>query len=68
MISTSRGESSVGEIMRRSIPGHVPYAIHYRVWQRRWTRNFELLEQYWQPYLDGHATMDEAIEQIVRAL
>jgi hypothetical protein len=59
---------TVGEIMQRTVAGHVPYAIHYKVWQRRWTRNFELLKQYWQPYLDGHVTMDEAIDHIMRAL
>ncbi len=59
---------TVGELMRRTVPGHVPYAIHYKVWQRRWTRNFELLQQYWQPYLDGKAAMDEAIGQIVSVL
>ena len=60
--------STVGEITRRTVKGHEPYAIHYKVWQRRWTRNFELLRQYWQPYLDGKTTMDEAIDQIVRSL
>lgn len=59
---------TVGEIMRRTVAGHVPYAIHYKVWQRGWTRNFELLQQYWQPYLDGKATMDDALGEISRAL
>ena len=59
---------TVGEIMQRTVPGHVPYAIHYKVWQRRWTRNFEVLQQYWQPYLDGKASMDQAIGQIVRTI
>jgi len=59
---------TVGEVVRRTVPGHMPYAIHYKVWQRRWTRNFDLLQQYWQPYLDGKSTMDQAIDQIARAL
>lgn len=59
---------TIGEVMRRTVPGHVPYAIHYKVWQRGWSRYFELLQQYWQPYLDGKTTMEEAIGQMSRAL
>lgn len=59
---------SVGEVLRRTVPDHAPYAIHYNVWQRGWTKNFDLLQRYWQPYLDGKATMDEALDQIVKGL
>lgn len=56
---------TVGEVVRHTVPGHVPYAIHYGVWQRGWTKHYDLLKLYWQPYLDGTMTMDEAIERIV---
>jgi len=46
----------------------VPYAIHYGVWQRGWTKHYDLLKLFWQPYLDGTVTMDKAIEQIVRGI
>jgi hypothetical protein len=59
---------TVGEITRRTVPGHMPYAIHYGVWQRGWTKHLDVLKLYWQPYLDGAATMDQAIDRIVRAL
>ena len=59
---------TVGEVLRRTVPGHVPYAIHYGVWQRGWTKHLEVLKLYWQPYLDGTATMDQAIDGIARAL
>jgi hypothetical protein len=44
---------TVGEVLRRTVPDHVPYAIHHGVWQRGWTKNFEVLKLDWQPYLDG---------------
>jgi hypothetical protein len=59
---------TVGEVVRRTVPGHVPYAIHHNVWQRGWSKHYELLKLYWQPYLDGTVPMDQAIDQIVRAL
>jgi hypothetical protein len=59
---------TVGETLRRAVPGHVPYAVHYGVWKRGWQKNFELLQLYWQPYLDGKCTLDEALDRIVAAL
>jgi hypothetical protein len=59
---------TVGEVVRRNVPGHVPYAIHHGVWHRGWDKHYELLKLYWQPYLDGTVTMDKAIDQIVRAI
>jgi hypothetical protein len=59
---------TVGEVMRRTVPGHVPYATHYGVWQRGWSKHLEVLKLHWQPYLDGAADMDLAIDRIVRAL
>ncbi len=59
---------TVGEVLRRTVPGHVPYAIHYGVWQRGWMKHFELLKQHWQPYLDGKASMDQALDEIVKGL
>ncbi len=53
---------TVGEVVSRIVPGHVPYAAHYGVWQRGWTKNYDLLKLYWQPYLDGKTTMNEAID------
>jgi len=40
---------SVGEILRRTVPGHQPYAIHFKVWQRRWTRYYELCSAIGSP-------------------
>lgn len=59
---------TVGQIVSHIVPGHVAYADHYGVWQRGFMRYHELIVEYWQPYLNGKASMDEALEQIVRAL
>lgn len=59
---------TVGAVLERTVPEHIPYAVHYGVWERGWTKNHELLKLDWQPYLDGRATMDEALDRIVREL
>ena len=59
---------TVGETVRRAVPGHVPYAIHYNLTRGHWAKYYQLLNLYWQPYLDGKASMDEAIGEIVKGL
>lgn len=59
---------TVGEVLRRTVPDHVPYATHYGVWRRGWTHNLEVLQLYWQPYLDGKTGMDPALDAIVKGL
>ena len=57
---------TAGEAVRRSIPGHIPYAEKFGVWQRG-LEPFKLpLEQTWKPYLDGHGTRDEAFEELIK--
>lgn len=59
---------TVGEAVRSAVPGHVPYAIQFGVWRLGWTKHYDLLKLYWQPYLDGAVTMGLAIDQFLRAL
>jgi hypothetical protein len=59
---------TVADTMRNLFPDHVPYPDHYGVWNRGWNRYHELLGLYWQAYLDGKSTMDDAIDRIVRDL
>ncbi|HYA98472.1 MAG TPA: hypothetical protein VEH49_10275 [Methylomirabilota bacterium] len=47
---------------------YVPYAIREGLYSRRWARYLELLERYWQPYLDGRTTLDDAIARMVSAM
>jgi hypothetical protein len=47
---------------------YMPYAFRERLYQRGWDDYLKLLERFWQPYLDGRATFDDAIAHIVSAL
>jgi hypothetical protein len=59
---------TVADTFRRLIPEHVPYPDHYGVWNRGFTHYHDLLKLYWQPYLDGKATMDEALDHVIQEL
>jgi hypothetical protein len=47
---------------------YTPYAIRERLYQRGWDDYLKLLNRFWQPYLDGTASFDDAIAHIVSAL
>jgi hypothetical protein len=49
-------------------PGYTPYAVRERLYQRGWDDYLKLLTRFWQPYLDGRVTFDDAIAHIVSAL
>lgn len=49
-------------------PGYTPYAFRERLYQRKWEQYLDLLKRFWQPYLDGKVTFDDAIAHIVSAL
>jgi hypothetical protein len=46
---------------------YMPYAQREGLYQRGWQQYFELLKRYWQPYLDGRTTFDDAIAHMVSA-
>jgi hypothetical protein len=47
---------------------YTPYAIREGIYQRGWDGYLKLLTQFWQPYLDGRSTYDDAIARMVSAL
>ena len=47
---------------------YTPYAIREGIYQRGWDGYLRLLTQFWQPYLDGKSTFDDAIARMVSAL
>jgi len=57
---------TAGEAVRRVIPGHVPYAEKFGVWQRGMMQFKSPIEQTWKPYLDGKGTRDEALAELVK--
>ncbi len=48
-------------------PNIVPYALKDILTQRGWDQYHLILVLYWQPYLDGKATFDDAIARLVSA-
>ncbi len=44
------------------------YAFREGLYQRGWRNYLELLQRFWQPYLDGKATFDDAIARMVSSL
>jgi hypothetical protein len=68
---------TTGEIIKPVVNGenanvdgseYTPYAFRERLYQRGWDDYLKLLTRFWQPYLDGKATFDDAIAHIVSAL
>jgi hypothetical protein len=61
---------SAGELARRAIPTHVPYAEAGGLWER--SRDMgpmrPLLQRHWQPWLDGRIGLDEALRRIAAEL
>lgn len=49
-------------------PGQVPSALRDILTQRGWEEYHLLLSLYWQPYLDGKVTFDNAIAHLVSAV
>jgi len=48
--------------------GYSAYAFREGLYQRGWKNYLELLQRFWQPYLDGKATFDDAIARMVSSL
>jgi hypothetical protein len=53
---------------RTSEEQYTPYAIREGLYQRGWENYFQMLTHYWQPYLEGRVTFDDAIAHMVSAL
>jgi hypothetical protein len=64
-INTSSGAAASSS---NSNSGYVPYAVREGLYKRGWENYLRVLTQYWQPYLDGSVTFDDAIAHMVSAL
>jgi hypothetical protein len=64
----SSGATAGDEDGRAPGSGYTPYALREGLYQRGWNDYFKLLRQFWQPYLDGHASFDDAIARMVSSL
>jgi hypothetical protein len=55
-----------GELVAEAAPGHVPYAVKFGLWNRQGLGAFKpLLDRYWQPYIRGAGTFEEAAAKLV---
>jgi len=68
---------TTGEVIRPTIfssesgsvkEGYVPYAVREGLYKRGWEDYLRVLTQFWQPYLDGRESFDDAIAHMVSAL
>ena len=57
---------TAGEAVRRVVPGHIPYAEKFGVWQRGLIEMKVALEEIWKPYLEGHGTRDKAFAELIK--
>jgi hypothetical protein len=57
-----------GQTVGAPDPEYTPYAIRQRLYERDWDDYLKLLTRFWQPYLDGRVTFDDAIAHMVSAL
>lgn len=47
---------------------YTPYAIREKLYERGWDGYLQLLSRFWQPYLEGKSTYDDAIARMVSSL
>jgi hypothetical protein len=61
---TSSGAGSRGN----SAASYTPYALREGLYQRGWKNYLDVLQRFWQPYLDGRATFSDAVARMVSSL
>jgi hypothetical protein len=62
------GDSDGGAPGGSAERAYKPYAFREGLYRRNWDDYLRLLERFWQPYLDGQATFEDAIARMVSAL
>jgi len=67
-VLTSASASSGDQDGTASSSGYSPDAWREGLYQRGWKDYFKLLQKFWQPYLDGSASFDDAIARMVSSL
>ncbi len=59
-------EDAGGTVKTKTYP--VPFALRENLSQRGWEEYLKILTIYWQPYLDGKVTFEDAIAHLVSAI
>jgi hypothetical protein len=53
------------EIIQERIPGIVPYAVKYGLFDNAWPNTLPILQKYFKPVIEGKADLGEAIRYLV---
>jgi hypothetical protein len=67
-VASNAADSARAPSSGSSYSGYVPYAVREGLYKRGWENYLRVLTQYWQPYLDGNVTFEDAIAHMVSAL
>lgn len=57
---------TTGEMVRRAIPGYVPYAEANGLWKSAWPMCLNPLNRDWKPYLEGNVSFADAVSALVK--
>jgi hypothetical protein len=69
MVPSGSGGSNASQGGKHSSDGdYTPYAMREGLYQRGWENYLQILTRYWQPYLEGQVTFDDAIAHMASAL
>jgi hypothetical protein len=68
VLGSSGSGSAAGDQESSGQGSYTPYAVREGLYQRGWSEYFKLLQRFWQPYLDGTASFDDAIARMVSSL
>jgi hypothetical protein len=66
IIFATSGELARRALVERGVTDYVPLSTE--LFKRSWPQYREPIEKYWLPYLNGHGTLEEAIDGIVAAI
>ena len=58
---------TAGELVRRRVPGYVPYAVREGVYKRGWEKYETALRAHWQPWLDDRIDFETALDRLATA-
>jgi hypothetical protein len=57
-----------GQGSQASGRGYTPYAVREGLYERGWKDYLDVLQRFWQPYIDGRATFSDAVARMVSSL